>query len=326
MKTIEKSKLHKTIQKIESGNFDENDIDSIFMKLRAYSTKFSVFREIADFVAHNDQRNRGLVNEALEHMYLSMRFFLDYHYQGENKKQLDITKSFPSWIIKLMKYQVEKIDESILKDKFNVSKIRLISRIDNSFKIDKQKGTAIYKEGKLSKTTFEAISHCMSFISGTAKFTQKDLVDELVEVLAENHISYDEKLIRDQGNKITICTLLLFQHSTFDFKGYKIGECKISAEKESILHNTKFVDLDGNPVEHIESFGNLYVQGTITLNHNNSDTKIAHTIMSTTLSAEEWCDDSLFEIEVSEHGYCYKKLKLDNDLCLNENARLCLPA
>ena len=119
---------------------------------------------------------------------------------------------------------------------------------------------------------------------------------------------------------------MLFQHSTFDFKGYKVGECKISAEKVSILHNTKFVDIDGNPVEHIESFGNLYVQGTITLNHNNSDTKIAHTIMSTTLSAEEWCDDSLFEIEVSEHGYCYKKLKLDNDLCLNENTRLCLPA
>lgn len=324
MKTIEKSKLQKSIQKIESGSFDENDIDNIFMKLRAYSTKFSVFREIADFVAHNDQRDRGLVNQALEHMYLSMRFFLDY--QGENKKKLDISESFPSWIIKLMKYQVEKIDEAILKDKFNVGKSRLISRIDNSFKIDKQKGTATYKDGKLSQITFEAISHCMSFISGTAKFTQEDLVDELVEVLAANHISYDEKLIREQANKITICTLLLFQHSTFDFKGYKVGECKISAEKVSILHNTKFVDIDGNPVEHIESFGNLYVQGTITLNHNNSNTKIAHTIMSTTLSAEEWCDDSLFEIEVSEHGYCYKKLKLDNDLCLNENTRLCLPA
>lgn len=92
MKTIEKSKLQKSIQKIESGSFDENDIDNIFMKLRAYSTKFSVFREIADFVAHNDQRDRGLVNQALEHMYLSMRFFLDY--QGENKKQLDISESF----------------------------------------------------------------------------------------------------------------------------------------------------------------------------------------------------------------------------------------
>lgn len=214
MKTIEKSKLQKSIQKIESGSFDENDIDNIFMKLRAYSTKFSVFREIADFVAHNDQRDRGLVNQALEHMYLSMRFFLDY--QGENKKKLDISESFPSWIIKLMKYQVEKIDEAILKDKFNVGKSRLISRIDNSFKIDKQKGTATYKDGKLSQITFEAISHCMSFISGTAKFTQEDLVDELVEVLAANHISYDEKLIREQANKITICTLLLFQHSTFN--------------------------------------------------------------------------------------------------------------
>ena len=84
----------------------------------------------------------------------------------------------------------------------------------------------------------------------------------------------------------------------------------------------KFVDVDGNPVEHIESFGNLSVQGTVTLNHDNRDLNIAHTIMSTSLSAEEWCDNSLFELDVSEHGFCYKKLILDNNLFLNSDSRL----
>ena len=142
MKSIEKGKVQKIVDKIQSGNFDENDIDNIFMKLRAYSANFNVFREIADFVAHNDERDRGLVNQALEHMYLSIRFFLDY--QGENKKSLDIGVPFPSWILKLMKYQVERANESDLKTKFNVTRSRLISRIDSSFKVDKKDGTAQY--------------------------------------------------------------------------------------------------------------------------------------------------------------------------------------
>ena len=37
MKQEEKIKAQKIIDKIETGNFDENDIDSLFMKLRPYS-------------------------------------------------------------------------------------------------------------------------------------------------------------------------------------------------------------------------------------------------------------------------------------------------
>lgn len=45
MKSIEKGKVQKIVDKIQSGNFDENDIDNIFMKLRAYSANFNVFRD-----------------------------------------------------------------------------------------------------------------------------------------------------------------------------------------------------------------------------------------------------------------------------------------
>ncbi|MDQ9035186.1 hypothetical protein RFH07_00890 [Acinetobacter seifertii] len=322
MKSIEKGKVQKIVDKIQSGNFDENDIDNIFMKLRAYSVNFNVFREIADFVAHNDERDRGLVNQALEHMYLRMRFFLEY--QSENKKSLDISAPFPSWIIKLINYQIGKVNEEDLKTKFNVTKSRLLSRIENSFKIDKKEETANYKIGKLSINTLEAISYCLGFISGTAKFTQQNLIDELIGVLTKNNLNFDEKSIREESDKITICTLLLFQHSTFFLKGHKVGLCRISAEKESILYNMKFVDIDGNEVEHKENFGALYIQGTITLDRDGQDIHIAHTIMTTTLSAEEWCDDSLFVIESCEHNLTYKKLKLDNDLMLNNKHKLSL--
>ena len=323
MKSVEKSKTQKLIAKIEAGDFDENDIDSLFMKLRAYSSGFSVFREIADFVAHNDSRDRGVANQALETMYLRMKYFLEYN---SPKKTLDLSAPFPVWIKRLMKFQVSKCDNADLRAKFNVTSQRLISRIDNGFKEDKKNKVALYKQGKLSEDTFRAIQHVMSFISGNAAFGQEDLIDELIAVLAKNKISFDETAIRALSDKITVCILLLFHHSEFDFKGYKPGRSKVASEKESISHNVKFVDAHGNPVEHKESFGNLSIQGTITLDKEGKDLSIAHTIMSTNLAAKHWCSDELFSIEpLSEdiQNHLCKRLKLDVDLCLNEDFLLC---
>jgi len=322
MKPVERSKTQKLIRKIETGNFDENEIDSLFMKLRAYSSGFPVFREISDFVAHNNLRDRGLANQSLETMYLRMKYFLEYN---SPKKTLDLSSPFPIWIKRLMKFQVDKSDEASLRSKFNVTKQRLISRIESAFKNDKKRKIATYKQGKLSQETFNAIQYVMSFINGNAAFGQNDMIDELVLVLKNNKIIFDEKLLRSLSNKITICTLLLFHHSEFNFKGYKLGRCKISSEKESVSHNMMFVDADGNEVEHEENFGKLSVQGTITLKNDGKDLSIAHCIMSTELDAEIWCSEVLFHIEsfseeITKH--MRKRLKLDVDLCINENFQL----
>lgn len=322
MKPVEKNKAQKLVKKVESGHFDENDIDSLFMKLRAYSAGFSVFREVADFVAHNDKRDRGLANQSLETMYLRMKYFLEYN---SPKKTLDLSSPFPIWIKKLMKLQVLKCDEADLRKKFNVTRQRLVSRIDSAFKEDKRNKVVSYKQGKLSEATFNAIQHVMSFISGNASFGQDEIMDELISVLKKNQLEFDESVLRELSDKITVCILLLFHHSEFDFKGYKPGQCKISSEKESISHNVKFVDSEGNEVEHEESFGNLSVNGTITLDKDGKDLSIAHTIIATNLSSEVWCSDGLFHIEPFSDeipNHMCKRLKLDVDLCLNEEFKL----
>jgi len=103
--------------------------------LRASSYNNIIFREIADFVAHNDKRDRGLTNQSLEAMYYSLKYFLEY---TSPKISLDIAKPFPIWIKKLIKYQVDKIDEEKLREKFSVGKERLKTRIDKGFKDDNQ--------------------------------------------------------------------------------------------------------------------------------------------------------------------------------------------
>jgi hypothetical protein len=322
MKPVERSKTTKIMEKLETGNFDENDIDSLFMKLRAYSMGFVIFREVADFVAHNDKRDRGIANQSLETMYLQIKYFLEY---VSPKRRLDLSLPFPIWVKRLMKFQVDKCDESQLRDKFNVTRKRLIDRIDGAFKEDKKNNLAIYRQGKLSLDTLNAIKHVLSFIGGSYEFNQNDLINELIAVLKQNKIKFDEATLRSLSNKITVCVLLLFHHTEFDFKGYKLGRCKISPEKESISHNVKFVDVDGNEVFHEESFGNLSVQGTITVEMNGKEVPISHSVMATNLSAEEWCSSDLFYIEPLSKdvpNYMCKRLKLDVDLCINDDFQL----
>lgn len=322
MKPAEKIKTQKIVDKIEAGDFDENDIDNLFMKLRAYSSNHRVFREIADFVAHNDSRDRGLANQALETMYLSMRFFLEYN---SPKKTLDLSQPFPLWIKRLMMFQVDKCGEEILKEKFNVTASRLKSRIENSFKIDKKAKIAQYKDGKLSENTFEAIQHVMSFISGNAAFTQDQLIDELVGVLGANRLRFDTEVILSLSDKITLCTLLLFHQSEFDIRSHKKAQCEVAAEKSSISHNVQFVDVKGNPVEYHETFGTLSVMGTVTVKRDEQDLGISHCVMSTNLEVESWCADNLFRIEhLSDEvpNHMCKRIRLDTDLAIDKDFKL----
>ena len=107
---------------------------------------------MADFVAHNDSRDRGLANQALEAMYLSMRVFLEYN---SPKKTLDLSQPFPLWVKRLMIFQVERCEEEVLKDRVNVTASRLKSRIDNSFKIDKKaKRATIFRSERSHFNTF----------------------------------------------------------------------------------------------------------------------------------------------------------------------------
>lgn len=322
MKTLEKAKAQKILDKIQSGNFDENDVDNFFMRLRAYSNGFIVFREIADFVAHNDVRNKGLTNTSLQSMYYSVKYFNEYVSPNKN---LDIGKPFPIWVKTLFKYQIDKIAQEDLKNKFNVSPDRLKARIDNCFKDDSKSKLTTLKEGKLSQSSLEAINYVMSFIIPRQAFSQDDLFRDTLSVISHNKLNFDNEALNENYERIILCVLLLLHNSQFDCGTIKPAYCHITSEKLSISHNTRFVDKDGNEVEITESFGTLQVNGHVVLDNNGKELTIGFPVLSTTLAAEIWCDPASFVIEpLSPEAprYLCKRLKLDGDLLLNERFQL----
>jgi hypothetical protein len=321
LKANEKAKAQRTIQKIESGAFEDTDVDNLFMRLRAFSAGYNVFREIADFVAHNDARDRGVTNKSLEAFYLNMRYFCEYASPGVS---LDISTPFPIYVKRLMKYQVDRSNEQELKAKFRVTRERLKSRIDSLFKVDKKSGTA-YLKGRIGKETFDALSYVLGFIHSRPAFTQDDLLNELVLVLKKNKLTFDEQVIRKRGNRIALCVLTLLHHTTFDFKGHQLGHCHISSEKTAIPHNVKYIDENGNEVPLEEEFGTLQVNGDVVVQYNGRDLTVSHPVFTTELKVEEWCDQSMFSIEATQAGetqLLYRKVNFEAELGINENFKL----
>lgn len=321
MKLAERQKAQKIISRIESGEFDENDIDNLFMRLRAYSFGNTVFREIADFVAHNDRRDRGRTVDSLEAFYLSFKYFGEY---VSPKRSLNINEPFPLYVKKLMKYQALKADQSELKKRFGVSSRRLISKIDSTFSEDRKGGTASLKKGRISRETFEAVQFLLGFIGSHPAYDQVTILSEMVEVLAKNKLAFDKDEFLAQGDRITVCILFLLHDTEFEFGGPKPGYCRVSCEKLSIAHNVRFVDGEGNPVDHSESFGQLQVQGHVVVAYKDSEVTVCYPLMVTNLEVEEWCDESLFKIEpISEKApnYHHKKVQFD-DLSINVQGQL----
>lgn len=322
MKPIEKAKAQKLVLKLETGNFDENDVDNIFMRLRAYSHGNRIFREVADFVAHNDERNQGIATESIEAFYLSIKYFLEY---ASPKISLDIGSPFPLYVKKLMKYQIDKCKDTDLKEKFNVTKQRLKSRIDTIFSEDKKNNVAFMKKPKISEDTLRALQYILGFIGSHPAFDQSRVISELLSVIKSNKLNANEEELLKHSDRIAACVVLLLHEATFEYGAHKQGYCKVSCEKTSIPYNQKFTDQDGNPVEINDSFGNLQVLGHVLLEKDGKDLTVCYPLMTTNLPAEDWCDDDMFVIEpiTEEHpNYFHRKIVFDQQICFTAGGKI----
>ncbi len=121
-----------------------------------------------------------------------------------SKTTLDLSQPFPKYVVKLMKYQIDKCRADDLKEKFNVTKDRLKDRIDTMFSIDKKSGKASVKNEKVLRNNFAALQHILSFIGSHPAFEQETILSELVEVIKSNSLEINEDVFLAQSEKIIL--------------------------------------------------------------------------------------------------------------------------
>lgn len=321
MKTVERIKAQKAVDRIQSGNFDENDVDNLLMRLRAYSSGHSIFREAADFVAHNDARRQGLTTQSLYAFYLSFKYFVEY---VSPKKPLDISQPFPRYIKHLMKCQVDKCKPEELRQRFHVTPERLKARIDTLFKEDAKADTATLRKPKVSYDTFLAVQHLLGFIGSHPAFTAVELINDLIAVLKRNKLTLNEVALRTQQHIVVLCFMLLIHQAKFDYGGVEPGACALSCESPSLPLGVVTGDAAPPPLVSTQ-FGTLQVSGLVKVKSQKGFVTVAYPVFTSKLQAAQHCDTSLFVVEEphKEHPRFYvTRIAFDQPLILTADRKL----
>ncbi|MDC5305315.1 hypothetical protein NRA40_10490 [Acinetobacter baumannii] len=311
MKSVEKIKFLKIIKKLESGNFDENDIDNLFMKLRPYCKNHKKFLELSHFVAHNDIRDRGLINTTLEHMYFSFQFATMYSLK--DGVGLNIMEPFPLWILKLIKYEAYEIDSNKFLEKYKFSRTSFLEKVKKSFKLDSKQGLAIYSKKSISPEFFSALEDCLRTVRSKIIFNQNEVIDEIISVLNSNNISFNEKNIRNNSDKIMICILLLLHNAEYEIESKYLG-------KTYIDYHPRKKGPTALPSE--DNYINLSITGSYKIEIEDRVLDITSPMVLTNLSVTEWCDPNLFYSYKLDDGTNTISLDFQNEIGLTEEGKL----
>lgn len=302
MRQGQKVKVQGLIDDIQKGRFRFRDIDSLLILLRDYSRDYPTFRDIADFVAHTNDRNRGQSYDSVKRMCTFFRLNIEYITLD---KPLDLTNPIPSDFVNFISYQIGTLDNKACKKYLDSSKRRAIANLKKDFAFKGKDATL--RKAKFSESSRRAFQIFSERPHVGCTPGQDDLITETLEICSNLGIKIDEQMFRLQSNQITACVLSLLQHCDFEspqnYKCYsEIGFVTNSVGGEK---TPPFLQL----LAHVE------MQGP----HQKSGLKIrqSHSLFLTTLLAKEWAPEIV--TESSDKG-TYKPY--EGETTLNETFQL----
>ncbi len=268
------------------GLFDENDVDGMLMRLRAFTSNRMIL-ELANFVAHNDMRDKGVATDALEAIYLNLKFLTTY---GRDKPQLKIDEPFPAYVVKLFNYQVERASSALLKSEHNTSKKQVLAQIKSAFSIDTKNKLAV-PTGKITTSQARLFSYLVSFLEVRPPFNQREIFLGFLEALTQNKLSFQQDILEDQADKIIACVLLLLHQTKFRFDSDQVGACYLVSKVRFVKAQDIPVGID--PDELLSRFEGLGIQAEIPLPNAGTNNKAVFSLMDTELQAKDWCANNL---------------------------------
>ncbi|MFJ3469457.1 hypothetical protein [Pseudomonas sp. NPDC090201] len=289
-------KIEKILRNIRDGQFDEITIDSLLIGLRPYSRNAPALRDIADMVAHPEERNKGPANTYINIFYRHWRFLQEYTFP---KRPLDFA-GLPIYVKKILIKKIESAPAADIEKRYKESQKTIISRLNNLFIEDKKTGTAKLK-GKLTNPTFELVKELLSTLSGMPAYDQHDVIHGLLKILDAQGLSEYASAIESGSDKITACILALFHKRTHTLEDADDGfeaNCEIATENGGYPIGVTYVDENDQPVQIDKALGKLHVLcGFPVKRGDGSMGTISFVVFKSDLEAEEWCDASLASIK-----------------------------
>jgi hypothetical protein len=269
----DKNKIQRLTDKIISGKFDDNDIDILLSGLRDYSKKDSLFRELAHFHAHPKIRDKGKFKEYFISYGQQVKFIWQYRLHGE---KINLYNSFQKYILDLIYYYINKIDKTLLQEKYNIVPHKLKKEINRNIVIDNKNNT-VYFKATTPLQLHDIIIYFLKQIGGQKEIlTQNVIINDIIYTLKNNDIIFDENEFKKESNKIMYCILLLLHLKTIEIEENSKNEFPYC----SILFDKKEKNI------HLGLYG-------IMNSPEGDDIKIAFPLISTDLLLSEFCDENL---------------------------------
>ncbi|EZP62662.1 hypothetical protein [Pseudomonas sp. RIT357] len=280
MKGAERIKAKKAVDRIQSGAFDELEVESLFMRMRAYSRGNEVFREAADFVAHNNARDKGIINDSIDAIYLAIKFLNEF----TAEKQLYFDRPFPCYVLKLLKYKLASFSEAELKRGVGVSRSSIQKILNDGFVDVVPKVYSVAKDRAINEREIEILSFLLSRLVIGEAFSPAELINQLVRVLSSNAIPFSEPLLRANENAVVLCFALLTHLAEFQLSAGGRGSSEITVADNSLMTVVDGVFAPANCV------GEVVVSAKCLFNFGRGDIFISFIVFSTGLLARDVCD------------------------------------
>lgn len=276
-------RLQKIIKNIEADSFDLTHVRNLLFDLRSYCTSHHYYREVADFIAH-DERNKGITFDTIERFYLFLAYFM---YEHSNDGNIDLTENVPLSIKMYLLARLKTIDDNTLLTKINYKRQDLISHIQGFFEVNKIGPNPTCKLKKTNAKFTSALKYLTSSVDLNPAFTEDQIINDLISVIKQNNFEVDENVFFERKNKIVLCVLALLHDSYYNSE-YGGFTCKLESIENKLCIS---VTIHNIPTPKSVVFnGRMFISELI---------------------AEDWCTDSFFDNIHSNNIQINSEFKLE---------------
>jgi hypothetical protein len=259
------------VLRLLNGHGRPEDVGRLYMGLRFRSFGLPSFREVGDFIAHSEERDKGVVTDELRGFFKMLRFQTQYWHKPFDWNHLPA--EFPA----LLKSNFERLSSADIKQETGLNrkdaKRHLRSALQNFYK---RPDGGIYLQFQLSREEDAVTKYCASRLSLRSAFTGEDLYRDFQSVLLKNKLLEEmEKPALKRLQPLIVLSAIPFMHHAI-----------------VRLDNGWAATLAGGVIK-----GNIVVNARThiaDLPHPDSDRILfSAVIVETNLKAQDWCHPTL---------------------------------
>lgn len=248
---IKKSKaitrVEKLLNKIKESDFNDSDIELLFVTLRELPSAPQNIIEIGNFVAHNHQRNQGIINDIMlrNHLLLNLHFGRDKEFIKPSLNE------FPQHFPILIKLQLRMFDDNHFKKTLNLKggQVRTARNKLNDRRSYKIENGICKFTANIGQNETRMLEGALAIFNCSDGIDYDDLIDDL-KVIIKNSVHCTDTAFIDENKKEIFCILLCLMNN-IDFslmKGVNARTIvRIMGEDNVAVMGEYYIDSEGEP-------------------------------------------------------------------------------